>query len=105
MRRPHEPKATDGAKRNKGVVVPRFDDGSVPIHDRPGGAEVIGVVVPAVQIRGVAADHAPVWRQEVGKPDAPAHDDADRRRSVEDVMSIAWLSSTIPTQPLLVQIK
>jgi hypothetical protein len=86
MRSPHEPKATDGAKRNKGVVVARFDDGSVPIHDRPRRAEVIGVVVPAVQIRGVAADHAPVRRQEVGKPDAPARDDADRRRSVKKIM-------------------
>ena len=47
---------------------------------------MIGVVIPAVQIRGVAADHAPVWRQEVGKPDAPARDDADRRRSVEKIM-------------------
>jgi hypothetical protein len=86
MRSPHEPKATDGAKRNIRVVVPRFDDGSAAVDHRPRGAEVIGVVIPAVQIRGVAADHAPVRRQEVGKPDAPARDDADRRRSVEKIM-------------------
>ena len=86
MRRPHEPKATDGAKRNKGIVVPRFHDGSAGVGHRLGRPEVIGVVVPAVQIRGVAADHAPVWRQEVGKPDAPARDDADRRRAVKKIM-------------------
>ena len=57
MRRPHEPKATDGAKRNKkGVVVARFDDGSVPIHDRPRGAEVIGLVVAPPAARLVPAD-------------------------------------------------
>jgi len=49
-------------------------------------AEVFGVVVPAIQARGVAADHAPIRRQDVGKPDAPAVDDADRRRAVEKIM-------------------
>jgi len=47
---------------------------------------MVGVVVPAIQARGVAADHAPIRRQEVGKPDAPAVDDADRRRAIEEIM-------------------